>query len=158
VNGDRVLSVCRYAAKVLKVKHIVIDSLMKCGFNEDDYNGQKGFVDQLCAIAKDFAVHIHLVHHSRKREDESKPPGKMDAKGTGAIIDQVDNCITVFRNKRKEVQMSMGQGDKDAYDALMIVDKQRHGEWEGNLALWYDVESQQYLPAYQHPRLDLMQK
>ena len=148
VKPDRVLSVIRYFADKLQGNHVVIDSLMKCGISEDDYNGQKRFLDELTSIARDKQIHIHLVHHSRKQGDESSPPGKMDAKGSGAITDQVDNCISVWRNKKKESDLQAGKGDERDIDALMVVDKQRHGEWEGKIMLWFHKESQQYVAGY----------
>ena len=157
VKSERVLSVCRYFADKLQGQHLIIDSLMKCGFPEDDYNGQKRFLDELTAIARDKKIHIHLVHHSRKLADENSPPGKMDAKGTGAITDLVDNCVTVWRNKKKEALMAVGKADEDELDALMIVDKQRHGEWEGRIALWFHKASQQYLGAPNCKPFDLME-
>lgn len=156
VKPSRVLSVCRYFADKLKGQHVVIDSLMKCGINEDDYNGQKAFMDELTAIARDKNLHIHLVHHSRKLADESKPPGKMDAKGTGALSDLCDNCITVWRNKKKEALAVANQETTTEPDTLMIIDKQRHGEWEGRICLWYHKGSQQYVAAPSAPPFDLM--
>lgn len=155
VKAERVLSVCRYFADQIKGQHVVIDSLMKCGIDEDAYNRQKWFIDELTAIARDKKIHIHLVHHSRKLEDEKKPPGKMDAKGTGAITDQVDNCITVWRNKRKEREVQAGKFDEGP-DAMMIVDKQRNGEWEGAIALWFHKQSQQYVPLSNNRPMDLL--
>lgn len=155
IKSERVLSVCRYFATEIKGNHIVIDSLMKCGIAEDDYNGQKRFVDELTAVARDNQIHIHLIHHSRKLSDEHAPPGKMDAKGSGAITDLVDNCVTIWRNKKKELLIAQGK-ESDDPDALMIVDKQRNGEWEGRIALWYHKESQQYLSAPKNHPIELM--
>jgi len=157
VKTSRVLSVCRYFADKLHGQHIVIDSLMKCGINEDDYNGQKAFMDELTAIARDKNLHIHLIHHSRKLADETKPPGKMDAKGTGALSDLCDNCITIWRNKKKEALAATGQESPTEPDALMIVDKQRHGEWEGRIALWFHRESQQYVASSSAAPFELME-
>lgn len=157
VRPDRILALCRCFQAKCGGNHVVIDSLMKCGLNEDDYNGQKRFLDELTAIARDRKIHVHLVHHSRKLESEKNLPGKMDAKGTGAITDLVDNCITVWRNKAKEAKLATGSGDQTEFDALMIVDKQRHGEgWEGKIALWYDKGSRQYVGGYGYPAIDLM--
>ena len=140
------LAVLRYCAEQIKADHFVIDSLMKCGIAEDDYTGQKHFIDQLCAIGRDSGMHIHLVAHSRKAKDEYSPPGKMDVKGTGSITDQVDNVITVWRNKAKEKSLQEGKTVKDGEpDALLICDKQRNGEWEGQIKLWFDRNSMQYL-------------
>lgn len=157
VKAERVLSVCRYFGEKLQGQHVVIDSLMKCGIGEDDYNKQKWFLDELTSIARDKQIHIHLVHHSRKQGDENSPPGKMDAKGSGAITDQVDNCITVWRNKKKESDVAAGKGDESMFDAMMVVDKQRHGEWEGKILLWFDKKSTQYVASYGLKPMNLME-
>jgi len=153
IKGRKLLTVAMYAADKLECKHIVIDSLMKCGMGEDDYNGQKHFVDEICALARDWNVHVHLVAHSRKKEDEHTAPGKMDVKGSGSITDQVDNVFTVWRNKKNEHAASP---DISAPDALLICDKQRHGEAEERYQLWFDRASQQYLGRRDHYPADLM--
>lgn len=160
VTANQVAAVVRYCAKEKGITHFFIDSLMKCVASEDDYNGQKMFVDELTAIARDHGIHIHLVHHIRKPADENHKPSKYDYKGTGAITDQVDNVISVWRNKAKEKKRDEGKAadDKDP-DALLICDKQRNGEWEGSIGLWFDRQSMQYvgnpgdepLIMYRHP-------
>lgn len=160
VNATQVAAVVRYCAKEKGITHFFVDSLMKCVASEDDYNGQKQFVDELTAIARDHGIHIHLVHHIRKPSDESHKPSKYDYKGTGAITDQVDNVISVWRNKAKEKKRDEGKpvDDKEP-DALLICDKQRNGEWEGSIGLWFDKPSMQYvgnpgdepLLMYRHP-------
>jgi twinkle protein len=131
---DRVVNLCRYAAS-MGINHVLVDSLMKVVEAEDDYNGQKRFVNQLCVLARDTGLHIHLVHHSRKGADESKIPGKMDAKGSGAISDLVDNVASVWRRKDPDDQKP---------DCLISIDKQRHGEWEGKIGLWFHADSQSF--------------
>lgn len=148
VKTPNLLAVVRYCAIELGITHFFIDSLMKCVANEDDYNGQKRLVDELTAIARDTGMHIHLIHHLKKLPDESKKPDKMDVKGTGAITDQIDNLLMLWRNKPKEAAMAAGkmvaEGDPDA---LLICAKQRNGEWEGAFSLWFDKASQQYIPS-----------
>lgn len=140
VTPDRILGVIYYCAEKLGVTQFVVDSLMKVVSDEDDYNGQKRFIGKLCSAAKDLNIHIHLVHHSRKREDEGKRPGKQDSKGSGAIVDQADNFISVFkfpppkRVEPDEVPPTHG----------LFVDKARHGEWEGLISLWFDEASLQF--------------
>jgi twinkle protein len=139
VSSNQMIAVARYCAKELGIQHLFIDSLMKCVRGTDDYNAQKNFVDELTAIARDHDMHIHLVHHIRKLENEMKRPDKTDVKGAGEITDQVDNVLLVWRNKAE------GNAKKDADpDALLICCKQRHGEWEGGINLWFDRDSQQY--------------
>ena len=101
IRHDRMLAVVRYAREHLGVNHFVIDSLMKCGINGDDYNVQKRFVDNLATYARDSGLHIHLIAHSRKRESEHKPMDKFDIKGASEITDLADNVFTLWRNKRK---------------------------------------------------------
>lgn len=146
VDADTVLGVARYCAKELRIGHIFIDSLMKCVKGEDDYNGQKEFVDELCSLARDCDIHIHLIHHIKKLASEEQQPGKFDAKGSGSISDQVDNFLVVWRNKKKEKdQQTSRMPAADEPDALVICDKQRNGEWEGKVGLWFDRDSQQFL-------------
>lgn len=160
VTARQVCAVARYCAVEKGITHFVVDSLMKCVASEDDYNGQKMFVDELTAIARDHSIHIHLVHHIKKPTDESHKPTKYDFKGTGAITDQVDNVIAVWRNKTKEKNRAAGKMVADMEpDALLICDKQRNGEWEGQIGLWFDQTSMQYvgnpgdepLSLYRHP-------
>ena len=148
VTAKKVAAVIRFCATERGVRHFFVDSLMKCVAGEDDYNGQKAFVDELTAIARDHEMHIHLVHHIRKPSDESHKPNKYDYKGTGAITDQVDNVISVWRNKAKEKKREEGKAaDEKEPDALLICDKQRNGDLEGSIGLWYDKGSQQFLAA-----------
>ncbi len=138
INSTRAMNLVRYATRELKVQHVFLDSLMKIISSEDAYNEQKMLVDQLCVEARDTGAHIHLLHHARKGADESQIPSKHDAKGTGAITDLVDNVAIVW--KRKERQ-------EDQPDALVKIDKQRHGDWEKCIGLWFDDDSQQFLGA-----------
>lgn len=160
VTATQVSAVVRYCAKEKGITHFFVDSLMKCVASEDDYNGQKMFVDELTAIARDHSIHIHLVHHIRKPADENHKPSKYDYKGTGAITDQVDNVISVWRNKAKERKRDEGKDvPVTEPDALLICDKQRNGEWEGSIGLWFHKESMQYVGSqgdepllmYHHP-------
>lgn len=152
VTPEMIYAVTRYCATKLKIKHMVIDSLMKCVRGEDDYNGQKDFIDMLTSLARDLDIHIHIVHHVRKGENEDKAPGKFDSKGSGAIADQVDQVLTVWRNKKKERETEKAHRTGNQLpddiarqsDALLICDKNRHGEWEGTVALWYHPASLQY--------------
>lgn len=163
VTSKQVCAVVRYAAKELGITQFFVDSLMKCVAGEDDHNGQKMFVDELTAIARDHQIHIHLVHHIRKPpgdKGEAHKPSKYDYKGSGSITDQVDNVVSVWRNKAKEKTRAEGKPveEKDP-DCLLICDKQRNGEWEGNIGLWFDQPSMQYvgnpgdepIAMYRHP-------
>ncbi len=164
VKPAMLYAVARYCADRLKVRHLVIDSLMKCVRGEDDYNGQKDFVDMLCTLARDLGMHIHLVHHAKKGEDEDKVPGKFSAKGSGAIVDQVDQMLTVWRNKRKErtaeaelrVAGEVSADTLELPDAMLICDKNRHGEWEGRINLWRHADSLQFTSDKRRQPIDMI--
>jgi twinkle protein len=142
VDPKKMQAVIRWCHDQLGIQHFFLDSLMKCVRGDDDYNGQKDFVNSLCTIALDTGMHIHLIHHAKKMADERTMPGKFDAKGSSSITDQVDNVFTVWRNKRKEADRQKGgSGDWSEPDAYLLCDKQRHGEWEGPVKLWYDQQS-----------------
>lgn len=147
VQADKILGMVTYAAEQLSIQHVVIDSLMKCGMAPDDYAAQKRFVDKLCWVAKSTGIHIHLVVHMRKRDREGQAPDKFDIKGAGEITDLADNVFIVHRNKDKEEALRIGKEQSpEAPDATLAVAKQRHGEWEGKIALWFDAKSNQFIP------------
>lgn len=148
VSADRILAMVYYAASVLKIEMIIIDSLMKCGIRKDDLNEQVAFVDRLCWAAKTTGAHIFLVHHIRKADNENYIPNKFDIRGAGELTDLVDNVFLVHRNKSKEQKLRTGKDvDKEEQDCLLLVEKQRHGEWEGMFKLWFSPGSKQYIPT-----------
>ncbi len=156
VEPERIIGMIHYAASI-GIKHIVIDSLMKCGISPDDYSKQKEFVDRLCWAAKNNNIHIHLVHHIRKGDKEGNTPDKFDIKGAGEITDLVDNVFIVHRNKIKEQKLQGLDLNKPENqdlireleakpDSTLTVAKQRHGEWEGQFKFWFNKPSMQYTP------------
>jgi len=147
-SSDQVIAMARYCAVELGIKHVFIDSLMKCVAGEDDYNAQKHFVDELTAVARDHQIHIHLIHHIRKLQNEEIQPNKNDIKGSGAIADQVDNVLLMWRNKKKEHELNAGKTNKISEpDAMLMCEKQRNGESEDWFNLWYHRDSQQFIES-----------
>ena len=166
VRSDVLLGVALYCHASLGIDHFVIDSLMKCGIAPDDYGRQKSFIDELTSIAMDTGMHIHLVVHSRKGESENTRPGKMDVKGASEITDQVDNVFNIWRNKAKEQavnnpQFKPARGTREelleAPDVLLDCDKQRNGEDEPKIALWFDSKSWQYKAGEHHRLTDFLE-
>ena len=160
IDPRLIFGTIRYAASK-GIKHVIIDSLMKCVKGVDDYNAQKDFVNQITQLAQQYNVHIHLVHHIRKQENEQKIPNKFDLAGSGAMTDLADQVIIVYRNKQKERALEKEPLDKDTQsmpDAVLSIDKNRHGEWEGRIPLWYSPSSKQYLSDSRKQPLDLMDK
>lgn len=153
---EKLLEVFIYARQRYDIDTFVIDSFMKCGIAEDDYKAQKAFIEQLCDFKNEYNCHVHLIVHPRKGIDEFRSPGKLDIKGTGAITDLADNCFTIWRNKKKEneIQKLLNTGETPddelmtKFDCLWTCDKQRNGDWEGRIALWFDKQSYQFLNSY----------
>ena len=153
-NREWIAEVFKYARHRYGVTHFVLDSLMKCGIAEDDYNAQKLFVEELTRFTHEHDVHVHLVAHARKGEDEHHAPGKLDVKGTGAITDLADNVFSVWRNKQKEKALAEPNllADKRLEwerkpDARISCEKQRSGEWEGIVSLWWHGPAFQYIES-----------
>lgn len=141
------LAVCRYFAAELKGQHVFIDSMMKVCQSEESMDEQKQLVGDLCDVAEETGLHIHLVAHCRKPHStngEDNPPSKYDIRGSAAISDQSHNIITVWQNKAKQAEREKAIQDPkklDDPDAAITVEKQRNGEFEGRLKLWFHEPS-----------------
>jgi twinkle protein len=154
VATKRVLAVATYMRKELGIDHMVIDSLMKCGIGTDDYTAQKDFVNDLCSVAQDTGLGIHLVVHMRKGENERSAPDKFDVKGASEIVDLVDNLVICWKNVRK-LALAEDKRDPENPDAFVRVAKQRHHTWEGSFAFWFDADTQQFR-EHQNERVSYM--
>lgn len=157
-KADRLIEIFTYAWKRYGIELFIIDSLMKCGIGDDDYNGQKAFVDALCDFKNKTNTHVLLVTHSRKGDSEEKPTGKMDVKGSGSITDLTDNLFIIWRNKLREKAIQKDQQGEELDDkerkalaapaSVLMLEKQRNGEgWEGGIPLYLDPASHQFLPT-----------
>lgn len=163
VAQEKILGFAVYCAKELGCRHIVIDSLTKCGLSQGDHEAEKDFIDRLQWAAKTLGAHIHLVCHVRKPQNhgEDYVPNKFDVRGAGELTDLVDNVFIVWKDKRKEQLKKMLAGgaslgtkesdyiEKNA-DQRLIVAKQRHGEWEGQVNLYFHEASLQFLGSKNH--------
>lgn len=151
IDQRKLLNAFKEVLEIYGVDVFIIDSLMKCGILEDDYNAQKLFIDMLCDFKFAHRCHIHLIAHPRKGMHENGAPGKMDIKGTGTITDLADNAFSVWRNKPKEAYLANNPNDeeeKKKADAVVYCNKQRNGDWEGQLHLWYHRGCYQFLQSY----------
>lgn len=157
IPPDRILGAIYYAAKTLGCKHIFVDSLAKSG-TADDPVTEKAYIDRLGWAAKNLGVHIHLIAHVRKPQNagEEYRPTKFDVKGTSSIVDLVDNLLLVWKDKKRaalrtkiETKMPLTDKEQDYYekscDMLLTVGKQRHGDWEGEIALYFNRDSLQFV-------------
>lgn len=152
---QRLFEVFDYARRRYGITQFVVDSLVRCGFDEDDYNGQKRFTDHCAEFATSHDVGFHLVAHGRKKDSDRSPSGRLDVRGAAALTDLAHNVYTVWRNRDKEkaVEAATLLGYEPDYetaqkpDALLLCDATREGEWNGQAGLWFDRQSFQYLEA-----------
>lgn len=157
LTPSNALAVCRYFAEELRGQHIFIDSFMKVCESEEIMDEQKAMVGNLCDVAKETGLHIHIVAHCRKPSsgDENKPPTKYDIKGSGAISDQSHNILLVWENKAKRAEAEKREPSRDIMlqpDGMVILDKQRNGKVEGKFKLWFDNRSLRFVDSeYENP-------
>lgn len=138
----------RYAFRRYCVRHFVIDSIMTCNIDTDDYNQQSQFINAAAEFAKEVDGHVHVVAHSKKREDEAKAPGKMDVAGHANLTNRAFNGLTVHRNMGKLTAIKEGKPDSlDLHDAELICWKQRETGDLFHLRLWMDKPSLQFWPS-----------
>ncbi len=129
-TSDKVIEVIYYCAEKLGVKLMVIDSLMKCGINEDDLNKQKSFANKLSVAARDLNIHLFLVAHSRKTANENESANKFDVAGSANLTNLVDNVFSIHRNKAREEEVLNGSLDTEIMNqppCSVYLLKQRHG-------------------------------
>ena len=149
--GD-LLKCFEYAYRRYGVNVFIIDS-MTCMCSHEDYRKQQEIVEQIVQFKNAFNCTVFLVTHSRKQEDESRAPGKMDVKGTGAITDLADSFFSIWINKKKAEHMRYCQitdeqpDEKIAsqWDVQVNVLKNRNGQFEGSIGFDFDPNTLQFL-------------
>ena len=145
LGQDRLVAVLRWARKKLGAEHVLIDSMMKVVNGDDDYNGQKDFINRMCEVAKETGLHLHIVVHTRKpSESVERIPTKWDIKGSSSVTDLAHNVVTLWRNRAKEADPTKYL---DAPGQVLDIQKQRNGEFEGKFLLWFDPASLQLLDS-----------
>lgn len=147
VESADIIAMIDWAAEMKDVKHIMIDSLMMCGVNQDDNESQKNFVGKLTTKAKQHNIHIHLVTHCRKAPPGMKNymPGKYDIAGSSTISNLAFNVIIIHLNDEKQKARDDNEFvDFRDPDGFMNIAKQRNGEFTGLWGFFYDNDSLQW--------------
>jgi len=131
----------------------VIDSLMRLGVASDDYNSQEAVIFRIVDWAMANAVHVHLVAHARKGERERGAPTIEDIKGAMELGANAFNIVSVWRDRRHEDAVA-ALANKDPAEAAKLaqekpgvvlnVRKQRNGDFEGKIGLWFDQRTYRY--------------
>jgi twinkle protein len=137
-----------YGKEILGIDVFCIDSLMKIGnISEDDYNGQKKFVDKLATYCRDLNIHVFLVCHTRKMSDEYTRPDATNILGSSHIRNLTDNILLCWRNREVEDLKFAGTLPPERENestAFLTVQKQRNYTFEGTFGLWFDEKSLTY--------------
>ena len=147
---DGLIEVFDFARAKYGCDQFIIDSLMRLGYATDDYNGMEGAVYKLVnwAVASD--VHVHLVAHARKAGQGAGVTDGEDVKGPMELIANAANIIAVWRNRKLEEDLSK-ENDldklkelKDKPGVILNIAKQRNGDFEGKIGLWFNQETYRY--------------
>ncbi|EJF80063.1 bifunctional DNA primase/helicase [Bartonella doshiae] len=147
---DTLLDVFDYCRARYGCDQFIIDSLMRLGITSDDYAGQEQAVYKMVDWAVLNAVHIHLVAHARKGGLDKDIPGTEDIKGASEIGANAFNIITIWRNKSLEDKIfAASHAEEKAQLAkrpsvIMNIAKQRSGDFEGKIGLWFDSQTYRY--------------
>lgn len=141
VTQEKVFALMLYSVMRHGVKHIIIDSLMKCDVSSEDYEGQRVFLNKLIAFCNEHEVHGHIVAHPRKAEDDSKIPDVMDIHGGQSVSGQPANIITVWKNskkadKREDGKLKNGE-EHEIPDAFAYIRKNRSLQDRYSVGLWF---------------------
>lgn len=147
ISPARALALCRYFVEVHQGTHIILDSWMMVCSSEENLDEQKQLSTDLCRLAQETGLHVHVVAHCRKpggASSEERPPSRYDIRGSGAISDQASNVLSVWMNKKKFAKLEENPNDLEAQRepcGILRCDKQRNGAWEGSIQLWHDRAS-----------------
>ena len=156
---DEMLRLFDYGRARYGCDQFIIDSLMRLGVAGDDYNTQEAVIFRIVEWAMKSSVHVHLVAHAKKGERDRGAPATEDIKGAMEIGANAFNIISVWRDRKHEDQVAELErsGNTDQAAALrqqrpgviMNVAKQRNGDFEGKIGLWFDQKTYRY-----HSRAD----
>lgn len=151
---DALLEVFNYARARYGCDQFIIDSLMRLGIAGDDYNGQEAVIFRIVDWAVSNAVHVHLVAHSRKGERERRAPGIEDIKGAMELGGNAFNVLSVWRDRQREDVVNKATTEQERRElyaekpgVLLNVAKQRNGDFEGKVGLWFDQATYRYRSA-----------
>lgn len=162
VGPNEVIGAMMAAADDFGATHIIVDNLMTVVAGEDHYNEQKNFVRSCCDLAHARGIHVHLVHHVRKPDTKTgaKRITKFDLRGAASIADQADNILLIQRNEFKEEKRRNGIltpiTDEEEPDVWLTVAKQRNGDFEGVLNLWYAADSKSFCTTVERTPLAIL--
>lgn len=169
---EDLLAVFDYARAKYGCDQFIIDSLMRLGVAGDDYTGQEKVMFAVVDWAISRAVHVHFVAHTRKAGNDRGVPDTADIKGGMEIGANAFNIVAVWRNKPLEDKIAKAEDlaqkasseearrkaeaeaeeERQKPGVIMHVTKQRNGDFEGKVGLWFNKDTYQYRSRDDSPR------
>lgn len=148
---DALLETFDYARARYGSDTFVIDSLMRLGIAGDDYNEQDRVISRLVDWAIANRVHVHLVAHAKKGERDRGVPRMQDIKGAMELGANAANGLAIWRNRKHEEALKEIEDETERLEAwkqkpgvVLNVEKQRNGDFEGKVSLWFDIKNYRY--------------
>jgi twinkle protein len=151
---EPLLEIFDYARAKYGCDQFIIDSLMRLGIAQDDYTGQEKAVFQIVDWAIKNNVHVHLVAHARKGGPGQGAPETEDIKGAMEIGANAFNILTVWRNRKRDEELEKAQTEAERLEieqkpgVMLNVAKQRNGDFEGKVSLWFDQSTYRYHSSF----------
>jgi len=180
-SSDDIFALIEYCSRKYGIAHVLIDSLMCVSdVPEEDWEGQKKFVNRIDAVAQKYPIHLHLVAHSKKPSSKTNPkkqwPSKHDVKGSGAITARAWNVVCWWRNGEKAdawskigefEQEATGQDDlmlladmkadaRKMFDGRFDIQKQRKTGQLAVAQIFFDSASRQFRQRLDDPVINYM--
>ena len=149
IKAKELYDTIEYATRRYDVKHVIIDSLMRIQYKtQDTYKEQSEMMVELCRLAQEFDIHIHLVAHPRKGDSDVEEPDKVDIAGTADITNNAHNVIVVYRvdtESKKDLKKLKVEG---ICNTILIVKKNREMGKLGRCSLVFDETKKIFSDAY----------
>ncbi len=157
---ETLLSIFSFARAKYGCDTYIIDSLMRLGIESDDYNGQEKAIFRLVDWTLANNVHTHLVAHARKGDKDRGVPETEDIKGAMEIGANAFNIVSIWRNRKLEDDIKSEKDEAVKRElmqkpgVIMNIAKQRNGDFEGKVSLWFDQANYRYSSSEEmaHPR------
>ncbi|MCF8012649.1 MAG: AAA family ATPase [Clostridiales bacterium] len=146
-NTSNILDTFKYGVKECNVKLFLVDSLVRVGFDSsssDYYRQQSEFVRKMVSFAKRFNVHVMIVAHPRKTENNWVK--KEDISGTYSISDQADYVFSIKKITERDRQ-KREDNIFDDWDGGILLDKNRPlGKDDKVIGLQFEESSKRFAP------------
>lgn len=139
---QKILAAIRVLAREKGVRHAIIDSLMCLDVASNDFEAQRLFAGALARTCHATGVHVHLVAHPRKPQQQGQQIELSDVAGSADLGRKADNVIFVARAWQAEQTAMQGECTPMA----LHIRKQRYGTgFIGDMGGWFNRRLRQFV-------------